>query len=55
MTTRQQDNDFLGDVIGSGLLDTAIEWIRKNLEPEEVFDDSDLDKWASNQGYTKET
>ena len=53
MTTSKQDDDFLANVIGSGLLDSAIDWIQKNLQPEEGFDDAALDVWADNQGYKK--
>lgn len=53
MTTRKQDDDFIFDVIGSSLLDSAISWIQKNLEPEEVFTDVELGVWADNQGYKK--
>ena len=33
------------------LLETAIEWIRKNMEPEDVFSETDLQSWAENNGY----
>jgi hypothetical protein len=35
-------------------LDDAIEWIKKNLNPEDVFSKSDLDVWAAENDYTKE-
>jgi hypothetical protein len=33
------------------LLDKAIEWIRSNLEPEDVFDDPTLEAWARDRGF----
>ncbi len=34
-TTAKQDRNFLDEVVGSGLLENAIEWIGQNLEPEQ--------------------
>lgn len=51
MTTRAQDDDFVVSVIDSSLLDMSIKWIGKNLSPEEVFKDADLEFWAVNNGY----
>lgn len=45
-TTAKQDNAFLVDVIGTGTLEAAIEWIQSNLSPAEVFTISDLSDWA---------
>ena len=36
-TTAKQDRNFLDEVIGSGVLEAAVEWIAKNMEPEDVF------------------
>jgi hypothetical protein len=41
-TTAKQDRNFLDEVVGSGLLENAIEWIGQNLEPEQVFDEAKL-------------
>lgn len=35
------------------LLETAIEWIRENLMPADVFSDKELEAWAENAGYVK--
>ena len=51
MTTRKQDEDFIAELIQSSLLDSAVEWISKNLAPEEVFTDADLSVWATNNDY----
>ena len=53
MTTRKQDEDFIADLINPSLLDAAIEWIGNNLAPETVFKDTDLDIWATDNGYIK--
>lgn len=41
-TTAKEDRNFLDEVIGTGLLEKAIEWISQNLEPEQVFDETKL-------------
>lgn len=35
-------------------LENEIGWIAKNLNPEDVFSEGDLEKWASSSGYKKE-
>lgn len=35
---------------GDRLLEKAIDWIKTNLSPEDVFDESDLDNWATESG-----
>lgn len=47
-TTSKQDSQFLSDTIGNGLLESAIEWIKNNISPEEVFGEKELLSWASN-------
>jgi hypothetical protein len=49
MATPEQNNKFVAD-FNSGALDTAICWIRENLNPEDVFMDDDLIKWAEGYG-----
>jgi hypothetical protein len=49
-TTSKQDQNFVDEVIGSSLLEKAIEWIRENMEPEDVFDAKVLQEWAENAG-----
>jgi hypothetical protein len=53
MTSSSQDRNFLNDVIGTGLLESAIEWIKSNLEPEDVFSEETLDTWATLNDYEK--
>ena len=52
-TTRQNDN-FTQDLLRSDPLDTAIEWIKTNLVPGDVFGEEDLRGWALNNGFKEE-
>ena len=47
-TTSRQDQSFLNDVIGTGILGMAIDWIANNLSPDEVFSEKQLTEWAQN-------
>ena len=51
-TTPKQDREFFAEMHpeDTGLLATAIEWIRSNLNPEDVFEFDDLDTWAVDRG-----
>ena len=53
MTTSKQDRDFIADIINNRLLETAIDWIKRNMEPEDVFDTLQLSSWAESNGYEK--
>lgn len=53
MTTYSQDKTFISEVIGSDLLQNAINWIAQNLSPDDVFADSELEEWAEDNGYVK--
>lgn len=52
-TTHAEDSNFLNDVIGTGLLESSIEWIKTNLTPEDVFSKEVLCEWAENNDYIK--
>jgi DNA primase large subunit len=54
MTTGKQDRDFMNEIMATDLLERSIEWIQKNLSPEDVFKESDLEMWASTNGFVKE-
>jgi len=61
MPTANQDREFKEMIIEevdfnvpNSILDYAIEWIGKNLDPEDVFDTKDLEMWAESSGYKKE-
>lgn len=49
MATSSHGKKFIESVIDSNLLDNAVDWIRDNLSPDEVFDDKDLKSWANAQ------
>lgn len=51
MSSYTQDRDFISTVIGTDLLENAIEWIRKNMNPSDVFNESDLKNWAEDNNY----
>lgn len=49
------NHNFRDALIPLCLLDDCIEWIQKNLQPEDVFTDEQLldwcKSWAENNGY----
>jgi hypothetical protein len=49
-TTTKQDQNFVDEVVGNSLLEKAIQWIKENMEPEDVFDAKVLQEWAENAG-----
>lgn len=51
MSSYTQDKDFISSIIGTDLLENAIEWIRNNMNPEDVFTETDLKNWAENNDY----
>lgn len=57
MTSVQNDRDFIKTVLVSnipdGILGDAIDWINKNLSPEDVFDVKHLQGWARDVGFIK--
>ena len=54
MTTAEQDQSFIEDIIDLRLLERSLEWIGQNMPPEEVFDKKRLKEWATENGYVKE-
>lgn len=49
---------FFETVVGRHLnyaimYDECLEWIKQNLNPEDVFSTDQLDKWAESEGYIK--
>lgn len=51
MATETQNETFKKEIIDRFLLDNAIEWMNKNLNPEEVFDEQKLDDYAVGKGF----
>ena len=54
MPTNGQDKAFRDTLIADDLLDTSIEWIQNNLDPDDVFNEAQLQDWALSNGYKKE-
>lgn len=55
MPTKEQGKKFREYFIESNvsLLNTAIDFINDNMEPDEVFDDVKLHQWAQENGYAR--
>lgn len=55
MAGYKENKDFAESILQQYPLDDAVDWIKKNLCPEDVFDDDALktwaEDWASNNGY----
>lgn len=47
----KQNQDFSDTIMPMDLLERAIDWIRGNLSPEEVFTVNELEEWADYNGY----
>jgi len=62
MTTSRQDTDLQNEIENNCKITVSIEgdmqflldYINDNMSPEEVFSDTSLDLWATNNGYIKE-
>lgn len=50
-TNYTQDADFIKDIIPKSLLEDAIAWIAKNMNPTDVFSQKELEEWATKEGY----
>ena len=51
MATPNQNIEFTSSILPVLLLDDAIEWISRNLSPDEVFEKGKLAEWAEDNGY----
>lgn len=51
MPTVRQNTDFGERLMPPWPLDDAIEWIKGNLEPADVFEEKQLIDWAEAGGY----
>jgi hypothetical protein len=57
MTTDKQDTDFQDFIVRSHptkALEPAIEWIRNNLTPEDIFSEKELERWALANDFKKD-
>lgn len=56
MPSRKENEKFTESLFsGCSLLEDALEWIRDNMKPDQVFNDKDLQGWAEENGYLKES
>jgi hypothetical protein len=53
MASAAENDSFAAALLPRWLLDEAIDWISSNMEPEDVFDNNQLDSWAEDSGYVK--
>ncbi len=51
MSTSRQDKEFLSEVVGDTLLESAVVWIQNHMAPDDVFSIADLKTWAEENGY----
>lgn len=55
MATYNENKQFAESVIDTdNLLDNAIDFIKSNLAPDDVFDKAALENWAEDNGYVEE-
>jgi hypothetical protein len=45
-TSHYQDKAFINDLFPSNLLEQAMQFIANNFEPEDIFGNERMDKWA---------
>ena len=50
---KKSNANFINDVVNQDLLDTAVVWIGDNLQPEDVFSQTELEDWAFADGFRK--
>lgn len=51
MIERRTERAFIENVVGTEILERAIEFIRDYLRPEDVFDREALKQWAEENDY----
>jgi hypothetical protein len=51
--TSYSNSAFVGTVVGADLLDRVAEYINDNLRPEDIFEDVELEEWATDNGFVK--
>lgn len=50
MASSTENKKFNDEVLPQWLLDDAIDWIKSNLNPDDVFDQRELEIWAEDNG-----
>jgi len=56
-TNSRQNRDFKDIIVSEmpdSILETAIDWISRNMNPADVFSKSELSDWADDNGYVVE-
>lgn len=48
MPSMKQNEAFVQSLLPAYPLDDAIEWIEKNMDPDDVFSEGQLERWAIN-------
>lgn len=53
-TPEQKNDDFVSEVLfnPAAVLASAVEWVAGNMDPQEVFDRTQLEDWAKMNGWT---
>ncbi len=54
MTMGSKERQFIEDIFGWNTYDNIIDWIQRNLNPDDVFGEDQLMDWAEDNGYTHE-
>lgn len=57
MTTKQQDTEFkkcIGEQLPNKLLQVAIDWLRDNMNPDEIYDQQRLNQFVGNAALPDE-
>jgi hypothetical protein len=52
MSDGQRRAEFAEAIVNPMAYDAAIDWIKENLEPQDVFDNDKLSAWAVLRGWT---
>ena len=51
----RESNGFAAEILDTSyLLQSAIDWIQGKLDPEDVFTEEQLARWANDNGYVKD-
>lgn len=48
------NQQFIKELVGDDLLDRAVEYIKDNIRPEDIFSEEELGEWAEDNGFVKE-
>lgn len=51
VASSQENKQFNQDVLPQWLLDDAVDWIKSNMNPDDVFDSRELEIWAEENGF----